>query len=155
MRFSLRVCYLVCFLVFHDTAIIHGLFSVGLRRQNKKSGTKQNLFWNIGASRRSRVWLTKSYCCPQDDKTVWFSVLLLEFEHISEREGRADIGIHNEKGLWTSSYNLVPEVINATSGAQSWILLQVPAAQQHIHTWFGNWNWELKSNSIIKKLDSS
>lgn len=148
MRFSSRVRYLMCFLVFHDAAIIHGLFSVGLRRQNKNSGIKQNLFWNIGGSSRSHVWSTKSHCCPQDDKTVWFSVLLLEFQHISERERRADIGIHNKKGLWTSSHNLVPEVINAPSGAQSWILLQVPAAQQHVVR-------KLKSNSVIKKLDSS
>lgn len=60
-----------------------------------------------------------SHCCPKDDKTVRFSMLLAESEHICERERRADIRIHNEKGLWTSSHNLVPEVINAPSGTQS------------------------------------
>lgn len=57
-------------------------------------------------------------------------MVLLESEHICERECRADISIHNEKGLRTPSHNLVPEVINAPCGAQSRILLQVSTEEE-------------------------
>lgn len=69
----------------------------------------------------------ESHCCPEDDETIWFSVFLLEAEHLFERKSRADIGIQNEESLRTAGDNLISEVIDAPSGAQGRVLLEVPA----------------------------
>lgn len=69
----------------------------------------------------------KSHRCPKNDKTVGFSVFLLEAEHLFERKSWADISIQNEESLRTAGDNLISEVIDAPSGAQGWILLQIPA----------------------------
>lgn len=71
----------------------------------------------------------KSHGCPKNDKTVGFSVFLLEAEHLFERKSWADISIQNEKSLRTAGDNLISEVIDAPSGAQGCILLQIPAVR--------------------------
>lgn len=69
----------------------------------------------------------KTHCCPENDETIRFPVFLLEAEHLFERKSRADVGIQNEKSLWTARDNLISEVIDASTGAQSRVLLKVPA----------------------------
>lgn len=71
----------------------------------------------------------KPHRCPKDYKAVWFSMFLLEAEHLCERKRWANISIQNKESLWTAGDNLISEVIDAPSGAQSCILLQIPAVQ--------------------------
>lgn len=160
------VQYLVCFLVFNNTSVVHGLFSVWLQKRTKKLEKKKSMIWDV--SRMRKIWTElqgvvillkdkslnikmvggnngdpkqvclhfwgqqqlsriKSHCCPEDDETVGFSVFLLEAEHLFERKSRADIGIQNEESLRTAGDNLISEVIDAPSGAQGRVLLEVPA----------------------------
>ncbi len=78
----------------------------------------------------------KAHRCAKDNKAVWFSMFLLEAKHLSERKSWADISIQNKESLWTAGDNLISEVIDAPSGAQGCILLQIPVVknQEEQHT---------------------
>lgn len=98
----------------------------------------------------------KSYCCPEDNKAVWFSVFLLEAEHLRQRELRADVSIQNKERLWTARHDLISEVIDAPSGAQRRVLLQIPVVQiqqeqrDHYHRWDANYS--IKNTFVTEKL---
>ncbi len=61
----------------------------------------------------------------EDDKTVSVSVLLLEVQHLWQRKLWAHVSIHDKKCFWTPRQNLISEMIDSSSGAQSRVLLKV------------------------------
>ena len=49
----------------------------------------------------------------------------MEFQHLLKRKLSTDITVHNDKGVWTSSSDLVTEVVEASSCAKRSIFLQI------------------------------
>lgn len=105
---------------------------IRMPKRYKIHGHQKVLVWLLivfKSSSKFYLLMIKSHRCPQDNKTVWFSMFLLEAEHLHERKGWADISIQNKESLWTPGDNLISEVIDAPSSAQGCVLLQVPAVQ--------------------------
>ena len=69
------------------------------------------------------------YRRPQDNKATRLSVFLLKAEHLRQGKLRAHIGVQDEEGLRAAREDLISEVIDAPSGAQGCVLLQIPAVQ--------------------------
>jgi len=55
----------------------------------------------------------------------------MEFQHLPERKVTTHVGIHDKEQVGISGQYLIAEVVHAAGRAQSTVLLQVPAYQQH------------------------
>ena len=49
----------------------------------------------------------------------------MELQHLLQRELSTDVAVHDDKGIWTPSSDLVTEVVEASSCAKRSIFLQI------------------------------
>ena len=49
----------------------------------------------------------------------------VELQHLLQRELGTDVAVHDDKGIWTPSSDLVTEVVEASSCAKRSIFLQI------------------------------
>ena len=50
----------------------------------------------------------------------------VELQHLLQWKLSTDVAVHNDKGIWTTSSDLVSEVVEASSCAKRSIFLQIP-----------------------------
>ena len=49
----------------------------------------------------------------------------VELQHLLQRELSTDVAVHDDKGIWTPSSDLITEVVEASSCAKRSIFLQI------------------------------
>lgn len=145
--------YLICFLILHNAPIVQRLLPVSLAKWAIKVSWLLLIHCTTSAEPPNLYLCNNSvtsdgqiYRSAENNSTVRVSMLLVEVEHVLQRELGANVSVHKEERRRCSRQDLVSEMVNATTCAQCCKLLQVSK-----HSTRRRWkNGGLDASSFIK-----
>ena len=94
-------------LVLNHTTIVHRLLPGGLSAQDGGNLEIYQVKW------------------PKLDQAHRLVFGRVELQHLLQRELSTDVAVHDDKGIWTPSSDLVTEVVEASSCAKRSVFLQI------------------------------